>query len=399
MNKPQRIAVCGVLVLSSYVVGFAQSPSVPSVTESPSENPLYLKVRLSDAVKVSKLHSADNVEGVLAQSVYSGDHELFPAGSHVHLIVSRLERRRRARNDHWPWVVQLFTPRHENSPAFQVGNILLPSGAEVPLKVSVLSVANSMEIEAGAKSSHTNATSGSTIALEAFEPTESLPQRDLTHALVDGQTTVAAGTQGKIVLLRDLSASKSRPGDTFQARLVEPVRVGSVVALPEGTLFQGKVEKNTPPRWLSRPGSLLVTFTGITLPGSSDVHPVQAAVAGAEIDRRSHTRIDPEGHMRGERPGAFWMVVNAGVAGGLAKEVDDATQLIVEAIVSTATDVSTGGGARIVGICASSLFMITRHGRDVVLPRFTEMKITFVRPASLAAIEPVSNAPRNDPVR
>jgi hypothetical protein len=396
MNRPQRIALCGVLVLSSCVVGFAQSPSVPSVTESPSEHPLYLKVRLSDAVKVSKLHPADTVEGVLAQSVYSGDHELFPAGSHVRLIVSRLERRSRARNDHWPWVVQLFTPRHEKYPAFQVGNVLLPSGAEVPLKVSVLSVANSKEIEAGAKSSRTNATSGSTVALEAFEATESLRERDLTRAPVDGQTTVAAGTQGKIVLLRDLSASKSRPGDTFQARLVEPVRVGSVVALPEGTLFQGMVEKNTPPRWLSRSGSLLITFTGLTLPGSSDVHPVQAAVAGAEIDRRSHTRIDPEGQMRGERPGALWMVVNAGVAGGLAKEVDDATQLIVEAMVSTATDVSTAGGARIAGICASSLFMITRHGRDVVLPRFTEMKITFVRPASLTATEPVSNAPRND---
>jgi hypothetical protein len=291
----------------------------------------------------------------------------------------------------WPWVVQLFTPRHENYPAFQVGNALLPSGAEVPLKVSVLSVANSKEIQAGAKSSRTNATGGLMVALEAFEATESLPERDLTRAPVDGQTTVAAGTQGKIVLLRDLSASKSRPGDTFQARLIEPVRVGSVVALPEGTLFQGKVEKNTPPRWLSRSGSLLVTFTGITLPGSSDVHPVQAAVAGAEIDRRSHTTIDPEGQMRGERPGALWMVVNAGVAGGLAKEVDDATQLIVEALVSTATDVSTAGGARIAGICASSLFMITRHGRDVVLPRFTEMKIAFVRPATLAGTESVSN--------
>jgi hypothetical protein len=228
------------------------------------------------------------------------------------------------------------------------------------------------------------------------EATESSPEPDLARTFVKVPITLAAGTQAKIVLLGDLSASKSRPGDIFQARLVEPVRNGSVVELPEGTLFEGKVERNTPPRWLSRSGSLLFTFTGLTLPGSSDVHPVLASVAGAEIDRRSHTRIDAEGQMRGERPGILWMVVNAGVAGGLAKEVDDATQLIAEALISTATDVSTAGGARVAGICASSLFMLTRHGRDVVLPRFTEMKITFVRPASLASTEPVQTH-RNRP--
>jgi len=72
------------------------------------------------------------------------------------------------------------------------------------------------------------------------EATESSPEPDLARTLVKMPITLAAGTQAKIVLLGDLSASKSRPGDTFQARLVEPVRVGSVVELPEGTLFEGK---------------------------------------------------------------------------------------------------------------------------------------------------------------
>ena len=35
----------------------------------------------------------------------------------------------------------------------------------------------------------------------AFEATESLPERDLTRTPVDGQTTVAAGTQANVVLL------------------------------------------------------------------------------------------------------------------------------------------------------------------------------------------------------
>jgi hypothetical protein len=105
---------------------------------------------------------------------------------------------------------------------------------------------------------------------------------------------------------------------------------------------------------------------------------------GAELDRSSHTRIDSEGRLKGERPGKAWMAINLGVTAGLAKEVDDGTQLIVEALISTATDASTAGTARIVSSCISGIFMLTRHGRDVVLPRFTEMDIALDRPLSVS---------------
>jgi hypothetical protein len=42
------------------------------------------------------------------------------------------------------------------------------------------------------------------------------------------------------------------------------------------------------------------------------------------------------------------MLINIGVTAGIAKEVDDGAQLVIEAIVSTATDASTAGTARIV---------------------------------------------------
>jgi len=49
----------------------------------------------------------------------------------------------------------------------------------------------------------------------------------------------------------------------------------------------------------------------------------------------SHTRIDPEGQLRGDHPGKAWMAINIGVTAGLAKEADDTLQLIIEAVVST----------------------------------------------------------------
>jgi hypothetical protein len=125
-----------------------------------------------------------------------------------------------------------------------------------------------------------------------------------------------------------------------------------------------------------------LAFTGVTLPGGNLI-PLSASLTGAELDRRSHTKIDPEGQLHGERPGKAWMAINIGVTAGLAKEVDDTTQLIIEAIVSTATDASTAGTARIVSSCISGIYMVSRHGRDVVLPRFTEMNISLDRPLTV----------------
>ncbi|MGB9233481.1 MAG: hypothetical protein WCC04_03645, partial [Terriglobales bacterium] len=201
-------------------------------------------------------------------------------------------------------------------------------------------------------------------------------------ALMPEAAAVPSGTEAKVILLRDVSASKDRKGDSFQARLVEPVRLGPKLILPEGTMFEGKVLKSRAPRTLSRSGSIYLTFINLTVPGHPTA-PIAASVAGADISQRSHTVIDPEGQMHGDRPGKAWMLLNAGVTAGISKEVDDGTQLLIETVVSTATDASTAGTAKIAATCASAIFLLARHGRDVVLPKYTQMKIVFDRPVEL----------------
>jgi hypothetical protein len=85
---------------------------------------------------------------------------------------------------------------------------------------------------------------------------------------------------------------------------------------------------------------------------------------------------------------------------GIAKEIDDGTQLILEAILSGATDASTAGTARIAGSIVSGIFMLTRHGRDVVLPNLTEMSITLNRPLTLFSSQsaPVPTAEITEPL-
>ena len=406
-----------VLLLGGVSLCFAADETAADPNSTNSS--LYVKVQLSNSLKLSKLKAGDVIRGNLARDVYSSDRKRFAAGSPVDLLVDHMEKRLRTRDDHWPWVVKAFTPRHEKYPAFRTATVSGERG-ESALQVSLISVSRRREVHAQTKKKEPGQHAGNeadsveiarsgegstkppaaTMVLEAFdvEGVESSSMSVDTSPSVSnwsGLEILPAGTSCKILLLGDVSASKSKAGDAVQARLLEPVLLNSRVVLPAGSLFEGKVVKKIPPRWGSRAGSLYLTFTGLTLPGGNLI-PITASLIGAELDRRSHTKIDAEGQLRGERPGKAWMAINIGVTAGLAKEADDTLQLVIEAVLSTATDASTAGVGRITATCISGIFMVTRRGRDVVLPRFTELDIALDRPLSMTRIakskgEPVSS--------
>jgi hypothetical protein len=394
-----------VLLLAAWVVlasiGCQGADDSSAKSQAAADQPgLYMKVQLSRPVKMAKLKPGDVVEGDLARDVYSADRKLFSAGSPVRMTVDHLEKRKRARNDHWPWAVQAFMPRHENYPIFKSATVAQGQDESL-LDVSMISISRLREVHPKAKKEKSSTADPGEVevnkvrsrkmatpmvVLEAFEsqgPTPEVKGETETseqHPTAVG--TLPAGTRCKILLLGNVSASRSKAGDEVPARLLEPVILNSRVVLPAGSLFKGKVAKQTSPRWLSRPGSLYLIFTEVTLPEGTRL-PIAASLAGAELDERSHTRMDSEGRLRGEHPGKAWMAINLGVSVGIAKVTDDGLQLIVEALVSTATDVSTAGTGRIISSCVSGLYMATRHGRDVVLPRFTEMELSLDHPLSL----------------
>jgi hypothetical protein len=393
-----------VAIVALPIFSLADDDKPAAAQNPPSAQPgLYVKVQIAEGIKLSKLKPGDLVEGSLARNVYSADRELFAAGSHVRLTVDHLERRKRARNDHWPWVVNVFTPRHENYPAFKNATVSQAQG-DTSFEVAMIAVTHQREIHAQARKTKPGQPSSQVAAedhgtvevsksnqkqpvapvmiLEAFGLDTPASAPEAASPDTPGFADVPTGTQFKILLLGTVSASKSQPGDVIQARLLEPVLLNGRVVLPAGSQIEGKVVKKTPPKWASRAGSLSLAFTGVTLPGGNVV-PITASLAGAGLDQRSHTKIDAEGQLHGEHPGKAWMAINLGMTAGLAKVSDDTLQLIIEAIVSTATDVSTAGSGRIAAGIVSGIFMVSRHGRDVVLPRFTEMSISLDRPLSI----------------
>ena len=96
---------------------------------------LYMRMEIDKNVKVSALKPGEVLEGKLLQGVYSRYTEIFSAGSVVRLTVDKLETRKRTRNDHWPWVVNVFTPRQEKYPTFESAQVRLSNGVQVPLRV------------------------------------------------------------------------------------------------------------------------------------------------------------------------------------------------------------------------------------------------------------------------
>jgi hypothetical protein len=360
----------------------------PASRESqPAPENLYLKVKPEDPVKLSALRSGDVVDGKVAEDVFSGDRKILAAGSSIRLTVDKLERRRRVLNDHWPWVVKVFTPRHERYPTFKSAVAVGPEGTEIPLQVSLLSIAREVEVRSRGKNSSDRqfettpapADTGKTDVTMTLQAAEINPGPENNAVATADRIAPVAGTQAKVVLLDSVSASRNHPGDLVQAQVIQPIWSGSRLVLPQGTLLQGRVVTSVPPRTFSRAGSLRLEFTDLTLPEGESNH-ISASLSGVVADRASHFRIDPEGTIHAQHPGKAWMLIDVGTTAGVAKEVDDATQLLIEAIISTATDASTAGTSRIVSTCVSGIFMLTRHGRDVVLPEFTELTITFNRP-------------------
>ena len=384
------------LTLSSALL--AQSSSSGGAVEFP----LFVKVQLDSSVKLSSLKAGESVAGKLTRDVYSPENRVFAAGSSIQLTVSRVERKRTVPSEKWPWIAKLFLPHHANFPVFNDAAISMPDGSKSVIQTSFLSFnrmkdvkvppprhsrkrsdqiasINASPADPGSEK-NVPASHGPTLYLEAYRTNaEPLESSDQLRSGSSAPSTLAAGTVCRVLLLNDITASKSHVGDPIQARLVEPIFSDSKIVVPAGSLFEGRVMKATPPRIPSRAGTLTIAFESVRFPEGHSI-PVSASLASIGVNAGSPIKMDREGHLHGSRPGAMWMLINGGVAGGIAKEVDDGTQLLAEAIISTATDASTAGTARIAGTIVSGIFMLTRKGHDVVLPNHTEMALTLNRP-------------------
>jgi hypothetical protein len=389
--------------------------------QSADGHPPVIWIAMEGRAKLKRIAPGTTVEGKLARSVYWRDTEVFPQGSTVRLVVDQIELRKKTYAvDDRPFVIHLFAPRHDVVARFRSVNVLMPGGAEVPLRATFIALTQRAELRAetkkpAAKTGKAVADPGGpapkskqqkavppwvlTLQVEPEGTTftalaEARARKDVgAPAACPEPCTIADGTRMPLVLLEGLSAAKNHQGQTFQAVLLEPVLVGSTIVIPQGSILQGVLAKRVPPRRLYRPGSLNLLFTHLSLPDGAATA-IAASPVAAEVDRGTHMTMDSEGRIHAQNPGKARFLLDFGVTGGISKVSDDTTQLIIEAISSAATDASTAGVARFAAMGASGIFLLTRHGRDVILPPYTEMDVSLSRAVSLGSDSPATAPPK-----
>jgi len=180
--------------------------------------------------------------------------------------------------------------------------------------------------------------------------------------------TIPAETRATVELLSGIHTRFIRVDDPIKAQLMQPVVIDGKVALPSGTLLDGKVTRVRPAGRANRAAELALRFNQVTLP-DGDVEPIAAVLAVAP----PHTRLDREGYMKGARS-VSW----EGVAGGIVA--------IGSYALAKATFASSAAFWPILPAAGTGLLgyeLLWRRGSDVHLPPQTACQIRLDYPLTI----------------
>ncbi|MEW6730009.1 MAG: hypothetical protein AB1489_01610 [Acidobacteriota bacterium] len=183
--------------------------------------------------------------------------------------------------------------------------------------------------------------------------------------------TINANTVCRLQLLTALSSKLNEVGDTFSAELVEPIRVDDVVALPRGTVFEGRVTQISEAKRGQRRASMMITIERvITAEGPKPVEMILLSID----DYANEEKLYPneEGKVKSKRDGGQTVdnVIRGGVVGSLGSAI---------AIYSGA-----GGAvaATTLGVGVAGGVLLTK-GKEIRLFEGTILRIKFAKPLSL----------------
>lgn len=333
------------------------------------------------------------LEGRLLLPLYAGEHIAAPADSSIRVTVNSVEK---IRDDLGFWrktgraIVRTFNPLETSRPTeyrveLRAADLVLPTGEALPLDARVLRASSGVMVQPKTKSSQgvgaarkKSQTSATLLMALRREELFSVPaEPNVASAVAAGEQRVT-----RAYLLTALRASLNRPGDTFRAQMAEPVRVGGRVFGPR-TVLEGTVIRSVAPRILSRAGSLYLRVDRIVPPDGEPLR-VGASLSAAEADAQARFALDEEGTLHGRKPGMVNGLVDLGYAYALGKVSDDISETPIRAIGASMSNAAVANAARYVGLGTSLAFLLTRHGRDVYLPKYALSEIDFGRVSETA---------------
>jgi hypothetical protein len=188
----------------------------------------------------------------------------------------------------------------------------------------------------------------------------------------EGLLTVPAHTEAAVQLLSGIHSRVSHVGDPVTAELLQPVYVNGRVALPTGSVVEGRITRIRQAGRLRRPAELVLKFDSITLPDGQE-EPCSAGLSALESPHPKTVELDAEGQLKGSR-GVSWKRL-AGGALGLGTLAFAEAQLASTAALAASLPI--GGGA-VLGYT----FLIPR-GNEVHVPPDTRFRIRLYHPVTV----------------
>jgi hypothetical protein len=357
----------------------------PGVSLLHVERESLLRVDFPDRKSWRRVEKGAVLEGRLSLPLYAGEHIAAPVDSRIRVTVNSIEKIRE-HSGFWRKtgraIVRAFNPLETSRPAeyrveLSAAELLLPTDEALLLDAGVLRATSGVLMRATARGKCK--ASGTLLMGLRREALLSVPvESSLVPSTAGGEQHAA-----RAYLLTALRASQNHAGDTFQAQLAEPVRIAGRVFAPR-TVVEGTVVRSVAPRMLSRAGRLNLRIDRI-VPADGEPLRVGGSLSAAEADAQARFAVDEEGTLHGRKPGMVNGLVDIGFAYFLGKISDDISETPIRAIGASMSDAAVANAARYVGLATSLAFLVTRHGRDVYLPKYALLEIDFGRASKIAA--------------
>jgi hypothetical protein len=216
---------------------------------------------------------------------------------------------------------------------------------------------------------------------EGKQPAKEMP--DTTTPSADRETEWRL----RAYLQQTISSANIKRGDTFQARVAEPVfNANHVLAVPEGSLLVGEITQAKAARSFGRQGKLRFRFRELKFP-SGFSQPVEGSLAGADSDKSANLEMDSEGGVQPRSQNRVIVPLVLTLLAGRALD-DDGSQLGHSAVASNgfgivgrvvgmaASSRNVAAGIGIYGAALSVYDLWLGRGHDVVFVKNTRIEIT-----------------------
>ena len=184
--------------------------------------------------------------------------------------------------------------------------------------------------------------------------------------------TVPAETEAAVTMLSGLHTRVNQVDDPVTARLQQAVYVDGQIALPPGSLLNGRVTRVQLAGRMHRPAELGFRFESITLP-DGETEPISAVLAALDKRGLPKVRLDSEGYLKGTRGFSLKGLVGGAAALGTFGVAKAA--LGASSVIGTLVPV---GGAALIGYAA-----LWPRGNDVNVPPDTNCRIRLNYPVTV----------------